>query len=350
MRCFIGWCEVAHINLGTGKLPVNVRYSGGRDQSKSLEPDGYAFLGQVGASAPLSAIMGLQKNFRYNRHRIRSTPTTNYLMLLHDTSQQSVVLYDAAQRRCWLVPKLSVLLHMSQIYSSHCSAFRNDKIPYVNPHTDAMEIVKTLESAGENCILEGQSNKLIFQELMFALNINLLDTAEAVRESKHGKLYGFEFMDVVHEPGKGTCMKKLNIQPKRKAWLDLVNAVGTVIVCSGIGEVISAVQGSTRKSSICNELPPNHDYLAATLPCLSRLAKQKGVVLEAGCGQIKLSEKAVWKVAENPFTPCTHEGVSHETCWKRPGLIQRVARPLWFGPTKTQSAISFPTNGAVVFG
>jgi hypothetical protein len=349
MRCFVGWCEVAHINLGTRQLHANVRYSGGQDQSKSLEPDGYAILGQVGASAPLSAIMGLQKNFRYTRHRIRSTPTGNYLMLLHDTSRQSVVLYDATQRRCWLVPKLSVLLHMSQFYTSRCVAVPNGQIPYVEPHTDAKEIVTALESAGEKVILEGQANKLLFRELMFALTINLLNTAEALRESDGGKLYGFEFMDVVHEPGKGTCMKKLDIQSKRKAWLKLVNAVGTVIVCSELGEAISAVQGSTRKSPKCNELPPSHDYLAATLPCLSRLAEQKGVDISAGGDYIRLSETAFWRHTGNPFTPCSHGAASRETCWKRPGLLQQVAKPPWYNPSRTQSAQLIPTNGAVVF-
>jgi hypothetical protein len=356
MRCFVGWCEVAHINLGTRQLHANVGYSGGRNQSRSLEPDGYAILGQVGASAPLSALMGWQKNFRYTRHHIRFTPTGNYLKLLHDTSRQSVVLYDATQHRCWLVPKLSVLLHMSQIYTSHCAAVPNGQIPYVEPHTDATEIVTALESVGEKGILKGQTNKLLFRELMFALSINLLNTAEAVRESDGGKLYGFEFMDVVHEPGKGTCMKKLNIQSKRKDWLELVNAVGTVIVCSELGEAISAVKGSTRKSPKCNELPQSHDYLAATLPCLSRLAKQKGMDISAGSDHIRLSDTAVWRLTQNPFIPCPHEAASHETCWRRPGLLQQVARrrrfsvPTVQSPSRTRSAQLIPTNGAVVFG
>ena len=356
MQCFIGWCEAAHINLGTRQLSVNTGYSGGRDHIKSLETDGYAILGQIGASNPLSSIIGLQKNFRYTHHRVRFTPTGNYLKLLHDTSRQSVVLYDASQHRCWLVPKLSVLLHMSQVYASHCTTAQNSQIPFVEPHTDATDIVAILESEGERGILENQSDKLLFRELVLALSINLLSTAEAVRNSDNGRLYGFELMDVVHEPGKGTCMKRLDIQSKRKGWLELVNAVGTVIVCSELGEAISAVKGSARRSPVCNELPQSHDYLAATLPCLSRLLEQKGVALRAGSDHITISEKTVWKLTEDAFVPCPHVGAGRETCWERPGLVQQVARSHWYAksnahrPARTNSAQRLPVNGAVVFG
>jgi len=86
MRCFFGWCEVAHINLGTRHLTTSVRYSGGQNKARLLESYGYSLLGQLGASSPLSAIGGLQKNFRYSSHRIRATPSRNYRELLEHTS------------------------------------------------------------------------------------------------------------------------------------------------------------------------------------------------------------------------------------------------------------------------
>ncbi|USP79648.1 hypothetical protein yc1106_06922 [Curvularia clavata] len=65
MRCFVGWCKDAHINLGTERLATQIRYTGGEDHPTSLELDGYSLLGQFGASAPLSAIVGVQQNFKY---------------------------------------------------------------------------------------------------------------------------------------------------------------------------------------------------------------------------------------------------------------------------------------------
>jgi hypothetical protein len=355
MRCFVGWCEVAHINLGTRQLAAGVKYSDGRDQPRLLEPDGYAILGQFGASSPISSIVGLQKNFRYSYHRIRFEPTDNYIRLLQDASQQSVILYDATQRRCWLVPKLSLLLHMSQIYTSRFNRGLGDRIPYVEPHTDAAEPIPSLEPAGETSVLEGQATKLLFRELLFLLSTRILKTAEAVHKSGHGKLYGFEFMDVILSPDRGSCMKRLDIR-SRATWLDLVNEVGTVIVCSDLGEAILAAEGSTRKCTMCNKVPQSRDYFTATLPCLSRLAEQRGVDLRVGGDCVKIADKAVWKLELDPFTPCPHEGNSSKTCWERPGLIQQVTRPKFphfptlLRPAEARPTQSFPVNGAVVFG
>jgi hypothetical protein len=355
MRCFVGWCEVAHIKLGTRDLAARVRYSNGRDQPRSLNPEGYSFLGQLGASFPLSAILGLQKNYKYSCHRIRSTHTTNYMVLLQDTSQQSVVLYDATQRRCWLVPKLSLLLHMSHTYRSCFAVGLDVEIPYAKPHTDARELIPVLEPAGERSVLKGEATKLIFRELLFALSVRMLETAEAVRESGRGTLYGFEFMDVVRNPDRGSCMKRLDIQ-SRPAWFDLVNEVGTVIVCSDLGDAISAPEGSTRKCTECNTVPQNRDYFVATLPYLLRLAEQRGVDLSDGSDCVRIAEKAEWRVESGAFTPCPHEGNSNVTCWDRPGLVQQVAqlgflhRPKSLRPAKARPAQTFPVNGAVVFG
>ncbi|OAL51264.1 hypothetical protein IQ07DRAFT_416851 [Pyrenochaeta sp. DS3sAY3a] len=356
MRCFVGWCEDAHINLGTKMLSTGVKYSGGRDKAKSLHTDGYAVLGQLGASAPLSAILGLQKNFRFQHHRIRFTPSDNYLKLLQDTCKQPTIVYDAAQGRSWLIPKLSLLLHMSHAYAAGCIGLPDDPIPFVKPHADATELVDILASAGDICIFSEQTTRFLFRELLLALSINLLKTAEALRESSSKKLYGFEFMDVVNAPGKGTCMKKLDLRSESKAWVEIANAVGTVVVCSGIGEAITAVEGSTRLSSTCNHLPKSHDYLAATLPCLARLVEQKGVDLHDGNDLVTIAEKSYWKISGDPFGPCQHLATSMENCWNRSGMIQQVVcdrspKMLRVNRMATQRLVQgLPKNGAVVFG
>lgn len=344
MKCFVGWCEDARINLGTRDLTDPIKYTGGKDHCKSLELDGYSLLGQLGAAAPLSAVVGVQQNFKFSRHRIRFTHADNYLALLQDTSQQSVVLYDAKQRRGWLVPKLSVLLHMAQRYNS-CSA-----IPYANPHIDAEELIFLLAPCGQIDVLVGQADSYQFRKLLLELNIRMLSTAEALRESDHSKIYGFEFMDIVRNPGKGSCMKRLDIQPKRKSWLELVNLVGTVVVCSNLGEVISTEESNTRKSKKCNKVPENEDYFTATVPCLSRLAEEKGVDLIVGSDGIKFSDKAIWKLELNPFLPCNHAENSDKTCWERPGLVQKLLQRSLLCRKRQQSTQALSVNGAVVFG
>lgn len=50
MRCFLGWCEAAQVNLGAKHLPALIGYSGGRDKEKSKVLDGYAGLVQIGVT------------------------------------------------------------------------------------------------------------------------------------------------------------------------------------------------------------------------------------------------------------------------------------------------------------
>jgi hypothetical protein len=356
MRCFVGWCEAAHINLGTRNLPTTIRYSGGQDQSTSLELDGYSMISQLGASAPLSAILGLQTNFRFQRHRVRFTPSNNYLKLLHDASQQLAVVYDAAQDRCWLIPKLSLLLHMSHVYAVRHVGASENRIPFVEPHADACEILRSLELSGEIGVFGASSTQYLFRELLLALSINLLKTAEAVRESSSRRLYGFEFMDVVDVPGKGTCMRRLSISTGGRAWVDVANAVGTVIVCSDLGEAITAVEGATRMSPTCNHLPRSRNYLATTLPCLARLTEQRGRDLYAGSGHIAIADRVSWNVRGDPFSPCEHHPTSGTTCWDRPDLVQRVIREQRFDTSRLRRTTelpltrSIPNTGAVVFG
>jgi hypothetical protein len=101
-----------------------------------------------------------------------------------------------------------------------------------------VEFIPILKPFDETSILERQVTKLLFCEFLLALSIKLLNTAEAVRKSGCKKLYGFEFVDVVREPDKESCMKQLNILSSNMAWLNLINAVSTVIVCSNLSEAI----------------------------------------------------------------------------------------------------------------
>ncbi|KAF2246401.1 hypothetical protein BU26DRAFT_44873 [Trematosphaeria pertusa] len=355
MRCFLGWCEAAQINLGTRRLPAAVKYSGGRSHGESLQLDGYSILAQVGASAPLSAVLGLQTNFKYASHRRQFTPLGNYCKLLQDTSRELAIVYDTAQRRSWLVPKLSLLLHMSHAYTRARAGIPDNRVPYVEPHADAIEVINVLEPLGDALVCGVKTDKFLFRELMLGLNTNLLKTVASIRKSSGKKLYGFEFMDVVTEPGRGTCMKKLEVLSQGKNWLEIVNAVDAVVVCSELGEAITAVEGSGRKSTNCSKIPMDLDYLAATLPCLAQLAGREGGELSTGSQHVKIAENTLWELRGDPFGVCQHNN-ANDTCWKRSDLVQRLVPERYFGfmgpvlAPKHSPLKQIPVSGAVVFG
>jgi hypothetical protein len=179
---------------------------------------------------------------------------------------------------------------MSHAYTLACVGIPDDRVPYVEPHGDASEVINVLEPLGDTLVYEGGTDRFLFRELMLGLNTNLLKTVALIRNSSGTSLYGFEFMDVVTEPGRGTCMKELKVLSLGKNWLEIVNVVDAVVVCSELGDVITAVKGNGRKSTSCNMLPKDLDYLAATLPCLARLAKREGGELSAGGQHVTIAE------------------------------------------------------------
>ncbi|KIY03252.1 uncharacterized protein Z520_01719 [Fonsecaea multimorphosa CBS 102226] len=358
MRCFLGWCEAAQVNLGTRQLPANVRYSGGQDREKRLVLEGHSTQLQIGVQSPVSVLAGLQTNFKFVSSRLQFQPANSYQKLLEDTAKDLAIVYDAGQRRCWLLPKLSLLLHMSHAYAQRRN-IPSDRVPHVAPHPDAHDIIEFLRNFGEHQIHEDPANPFLFRQLLLGLNINLLTTVSAVQQSSGTKLYGFEFLDVVTSPGRGSCMKKLELESAGKAWLDIVNVVDAVVVCSELGEAITPVEDSGRSSPSCNVVPKDRDYLAATLPCLSRLIERKGGRLtpQDGLHGVKISEDSYWHLCGNPFRPCLHGTRSSSSCWKGFDIIQRLESAKLFKLFPVSPRIpsappvrNIPPFGAVVFG
>ena len=192
MRCFLGWCESVQINLGTKHLVADVRYSGGREQEKSAVLEGVSAILQIGASNPLSAILGLERKYSFVTNRRQFTPENCYSKMLHDTARELAAVYDAGTKRCWLVPKLSLLLYMCRSYSQG-RGLPDGCIPSIDPYADAVDIIQTLEPCGNTVVHGEQTDALAFRQLLFGLNINLLTTVAAVQPSSGKKLYGFEF-------------------------------------------------------------------------------------------------------------------------------------------------------------
>ena len=361
MRCFLGWCSSAQVNLGSRTIPTtSVAYSGGSDKGNSMQLDGFSAIVQAGASAPLSAVLGLQSNFRYLSHRLQFTPSRSYSQLLQDTAKEVAMIYDAPQQRCWVVPKLSLLLHMSQVYASQCVDVPDGRMPSVAPHSDSLDLVKFLERSGETSILGNGTDAFCFRHLMLGLNTNLLKAITLTRDSTCKKLYGFEFMDVITQPGRGSCMKELKTELAAKYWFDIANVSDAVVVCANLGDAITAAYGARGQGKQCGRVPCGSDYLAVTICCLKRLIERRGGVLDdhVKTQLLQISENSFWDLEKDPFSACEHD-ISSGSCWQRTDLFQRlVSRRDWIQWAKrilvkqplTSAVIPIPISGAVVFG
>jgi hypothetical protein len=351
--CFIGWCEVAHINLGTTGMDFSIGHSGATEKEGTLHFDGITTAFQAVTAAPLQAGFNVQAQFRFTSNRVRFTPSGGFSLMIWNTSTELTILYDALDRRAWLVPKLSLMLHMCHAWIAS-RKFLLDPIPFVQPHHDISNVAQALEGTGDISIC-GLMGDARFYDLLLGIRTNLLNT-KGTGDSRN--FYGFEFMDVITEPGRGSCMKKIKIQKKGRTWLDITDYVDAVVVCSGVGDVVTPSNLLGRESDRCNSLPKGLDYLAAHMSCLVELVKRFGrpekqlaPILPDPCIPIS---KALWTVIGDPFDTCTHTNHSKTCCWDEKKILQRLTRHdniLRFIEQKKQIfPVTLSLNGAVVFG
>ncbi|KAH0536674.1 hypothetical protein FGG08_006469 [Glutinoglossum americanum] len=362
MRCFLGWCGDAHINLGTEHLTTNVGYSGGQMQKRTLHWSGLTLGWQALSAGPLQAGLTGHVHLALTLNRLSFTPPMVYSQMLSNTSRQVAIVYDAEDRRAWLVPKLSLLLHMSHVWDREyevpegAATDNPDPIPFVEPHYSVGAVRSALQDSGDIRVRGRGEDTLTLRKLLLGLNINLLKSVDVTEECKGRHIFGFEFMDVVTEPGKGSFMKKIPIRAQGKNWLSIANDVDAVVVCSKLGQAISPVYDGNRKSLECNALPKGSDYLAAPLSCLSQLVRQQGGELsDTVCNpQIAISNRRCWALSGDPFETCPHDDKSEVTCWKKNGILQKVVRRNTFMFPKNEkqdsSSQKISLKGAVVFG
>jgi hypothetical protein len=85
--CFLGWCEVAQINIGTRALIPKVGYSNGKAEEKSFELNGFT-LDAMGGAPSNVANLQIQSNYTFRTNRVQFELLAIYKKLLLDTSNQ----------------------------------------------------------------------------------------------------------------------------------------------------------------------------------------------------------------------------------------------------------------------
>jgi hypothetical protein len=358
MRCFLGWCEDARVNLGTERLTPSIKSSGADNKKRTTSLDGFATTMQAGLPSPVQALFGLQANFRVVSHRLRFPPPENYAQLLEETARETALIYDSSERRGWLVPKLSLLLHMGQAYATRCG-WPKGRVPLVGPHSDAATLITHLEPLGETAVGGHGKGAFLFRHLLLGLNTNLLKTRVSVRQSGGKNLYGYELTDIITNPGRGSCMKEIRLGKQgSKAWIDIANEVDALVVCAGLGDAITAADEARTRNKQCSRVPPARDYLAATINCLKILVESRGGALEGDlqAQMLQISDESFWDLSSNPFSICNHSS-SPGGCWESTEVFQRLASRKFTGLRRilgrTQppsTSIKIPASGAVVFG
>ena len=75
MACFLGWCEVAQVDLGSKALIPKVGYSNGRTKEKSLELNRFTLSAVRNASSDVASVQ-IQINYTFRTLLVHFEPSS----------------------------------------------------------------------------------------------------------------------------------------------------------------------------------------------------------------------------------------------------------------------------------
>ncbi|KAL9123052.1 MAG: hypothetical protein Q9187_000403 [Circinaria calcarea] len=293
-RTFLGYCRNAEIHLGTPDLDyTSIKRSDAQSErsrfgfspkiSFSMGSSGQGFFGAMFGSEVV-----------YNRGLRATTKSTDLFLedRLRRASEQPLLLYDTEKKRGWLIPELSVILHIVHVWASRQEDLSPNTVHDI-PHA---EISANGGMAAYDAIDKGRLVKVrpegidgkpqlfidVIKSFLTAFEsrkeeIITREDSSSSRPFRQPGLRGWDILDIVtrkHIFGR----KEVPIMKKTGGKWDLValeNPELIVLFGEGLGEPIKP----ERHEKLCRTwtpVPEGRDYLIASVRCLKQLAAIHG--------------------------------------------------------------------------
>lgn len=346
-RCIVGYCRNTSILLGTERF----RY----DETKSSEmPDNGSTPGvkiksiEIGTSG--AGIFGIQigMDVLYPKSLEVSPELTKYDDILDTTRTMSMVLYDSGERRGWLVPAQTLLLHMAQCWIKKNTPGVN--LEYANPEYDGGNPIQQLLTKNYKLLLKhllDDDSEWFLRDLIKQLWRDLQGCMIARKQSRSDdqglrtlsstSLLAWEFLDFIERPS-AFHIRKCPLDFAGCGWNALAeDNEMMILVCRGLGNVIIP----TNDANLCSRwstVPSNRAYLTASISCM-RVLSQTAI----GGLCMGLTRRVFWRPTEqNLLEDCVHR--AQNDCHK---TLQKVITKIDPAPLQ---ATAFPPSGAVIFG
>jgi hypothetical protein len=285
-RALLGWCRVAKVMLGTEGLkgmPSAECTAKEVTHRKSLSSLNGSF-GTPGMSLFGFTIGG---TMAIERAAVSMDRTAQPGKILLQARRDPLILYDAAERRAWLVPTLAVVLQMAHVWADQ---YLYDKVlPYAEATYDGG---KAAYDALEFHLDDELGPEFLLKDLIAQIwtNLTRLRNKQPIRGSC---VHGYDFIDVARERPEA----RLREQSITANWTPLTELASVVLVCDKIGDVIVADTSVDKRCIACNAVPTGRDYFTSTIQCL-----YDAVGLDGLRGQI--TKHCRWHASNEPFPEC----------------------------------------------
>lgn len=294
---FVGYFPDANIHLGTrGSGFGRIQFSGAGFNDKRKLKWGHEYSGNIGTSgmgifgAGLSAKMVVHHTAN---QRIRLAQK-RILQRVSNSKHEPALLYDVGSGRAWLVPQLSVVLHLVLAWASFQDDAEEllDMFPYAEAHYDGGAAAhRAIKPAMDMELPESAQtpemktfSQLLSEFFAYITNITDQQMGSGVKEKKG--LVGYEFKKIAEER-EHIFSKRASIDGARSAgWLKLIASTPDVPVlfCSNLADPVKPAPGHDTENCLAwREVPRDQYFLAASIQCIKYLSEQCG-----GTGILKL--------------------------------------------------------------
>ncbi|KAI0967117.1 hypothetical protein F4678DRAFT_252391 [Xylaria arbuscula] len=357
LRHVLGWCSEAQFYGGSAQATYHVSHAGlPRAHGNSSFSNIRVSAGQLITGGP-PFHLGLKDT---PAHVTRN----GYIPRLKWISTKLVVLWDAADKRGWLINGTSALLHVVRASLAHDSRDKF-KSAFVFKSEDLQESSTpfTIDSATDVLINPNNMRLKLYPEkegyLTFESRIDhfynilekLIDHQADIAgycginmaNQPRRNLEGWDFTDLItnHDP---LHPRVATIEPSGKGWVDLTRAVQAVtLVGRGFGEIIRP--SGTHSCEYWSELPKEQYYLATCLSDLGPIISENDYHNDT---HVRLSENIIWHTPTAIFGSCRCRGaLGSDHCEPVQTLLPSSLSNILF-PRK--HLIPQGSNGAVIFG
>lgn len=334
-RAILGWCKTAQTAFANPSYdPQRITFSkceneGARTLSRiSLEPPTFGISKIVTASTKLK-IKGRPNGISYPRQG-------DLGRILGRASQKPALLFDHDKKRAWLVMcSDAIILMVRRQFDIPTSALNGgDARTTLNKLAKMQGLPTSLE--------DWISDTWSYMEVLANKLEESLKETSCLSFSPGHYLCGYEFMAIARE--LTAYPKRTRLSGSHGGWGPLIQNIHALVLFGAeFGDLMHP--SALHSPVVCQQwanLPPDCDYMAASVPTILELYEQAGEGSTRGClnnGNPKLQ----WDRARSStiFEPCG-QGCS-DVCDKRQQIVA-------LSSVKRAPPPDLPCNGAIIFG
>lgn len=352
-RHFVGWCSVALSRLGSDTMTYeNIHYSRATDKESSTKCSKASLGFQQFGTAALDFEFGVTEG---KCHFKRDGPYRN---IVNWAEKTLVVLYDAAERRGWLVPASEAMLHIIQC--------RHRSDPFeVDGKRIMLDTNVAVGSSAKEVLLKNMSIQLsdddhhtfkteianVWSLLDFLIAENVASEQKSsgitIQSPWTDIIYGFEFNAVVeqHSPFR---QKQTKLLDTNGGWARLSQDIDALVLfANGFEDIIVPEIEQGKNDDLCRSwryVPKEKDYLAVSTSSMKQLYERAGCPLDRKFLTSSGSRLQWHQGCSLLFGPCAEPTRTRCRC----NRLQRIL------PKSTTTTIIPPEHivdkGAVIFG